>query len=357
VDTEARKVAKNNSKQQTITIDDHKIPVVAVHMRIGDVHLDPDNPRIREDLKKRDKKLPPPSKDDLQKIILELSGVSDLLKSIRDNKGLHEPIYVRHNGVVAEGNCRTAIYLKLHQGNPKDPTWQKIDALILPDTVTERQIAVLQGHLHVTGKITWRKHEQAGHLYTMKHTYQMAPAAIAKALGMREKEVEREIRSYELNLEVIKEISKTEKKGDSKKAASVDGRKKFSTIHEIFKVRDMEEWRAKPANIETFKKLVVEGKIKRGSDVRKLSKIVADPKALEVLKKDGFDKALHVVGKKDPTADAPIFGKLKATAEALKTVSTPMIKRLKDEHSCQTILQELFEAVKEFAATAGVSLK
>ena len=350
-------MAKNNTKQQTITIDDQKIPVIAIQIPIGQVQLDPDNPRIREDLKKRDKKLPPPTKDDLQKIILELSGVSELLKSIRDNRGLHEPIYLRHNGVVAEGNCRTAIYLKLNQAFSKDPTWQKIDALKLPESVTERQIAVLQGHLHVSGKITWRKHEQAGHLYTMKHTYHMTPAAIAKALGMREKEVERDIRSYELNLDVIKDIGKAEKKDDAKKAAPMDGRKKFSTINELYKVRDMEEWRAKPANIETFKKLVVEGKIKRGADVRKLSKIVADPKALEVLKKDGFDKALHVVGKKDPTADAPIFGKLKSTAEALKMVGTPMITRLKDEQGCQKIVQDLFDAVKEFAATAGVSLK
>ncbi len=141
----------------------------------------------------------------------------------------------------------------------------------------------------------------------MKHTYHMSPAAIAKALGMREREVSRVINSYELNLEIIKEINKTEKKGEAKKAISVDGRKKFSTIDELFKVRDMEEWREKPANVTIFKTLVVEGKIKRGADVRKLSKIVSDPKALEVLKKDGFDKALQVAGKKDPTADAPIL--------------------------------------------------
>lgn len=350
-------MAKENTKQRTITIDDEKIPVVAGEMPILEVRLDAENPRIREDLKKRDKKLPPPTREELQKIILDLSGVNDLLKSIRDNKGLHEPIYVRHTGVVAEGNCRTAIYLKLHNANKKDPTWQKIPVLKLPATVTERQIAILQGHLHVSGKITWRKHEQAGHLYAMKHAYNMSHAAIAKSLGMREKEVARVIGSYELNLEIIKEIEKPDRKGNGKKIAGVDGRKKFSTIDELFKVRDMEEWRTKPTNVSTFKKLVIEGKIKRGADVRKLSKIVNDPKAFEVLKKDGFDKALHVAGKKDPTADAPIFSKLKATAAALKTVSAPMITRLKDEQSCQKILKELFDAAKDFADAAGVSLK
>lgn len=350
-------MAKNSAKQQSITIDDEKIPVIADEMLILDVKLDANNPRIREDLKKRGGKLPPPTSEDLQKIILELSGVNDLLKSIRDNKGLHDPIYVRHNGVVAEGNCRTAIYLKLHNANKKDPTWQKIPVLKLPANVTERQIAILQGHLHVSGKITWRKHEQAGHLYTMKHTYHMTPATIAKALGMREKEVDRVIASYELNLEIIQEIGKADKKGGGKKAASVDGRKKFSTIDELFKVRSMEEWRAKPANVSTFKTLVVEGKIKRGADVRKLSKIVNDPKAFDILKKDGFDKALHVVGKKDPTADAPIFKKIRDTAAALNAVKAPIITRLRNEVSAQKIVKELFDAVKQFAETAGVPLK
>lgn len=340
-------MAKSKTTERTITIADEKIPVVAEEIPIGKVELDADNPRIREDLKKRDKKLGPPSRADLQKLILGLSGVDALLKSIRDNKGLHEPIYVRQNGVVAEGNCRTAIYLKLHAANRSDPTWQKIPALRLPATVTEQQIAILQGHLHVAGKITWRKHEQAGHLYTMHKTYHMSAATIAKALGMREKEVNRLLGSYQMNLEVIKELGKDDKG---------DGRKKFSTIDELFKVRDMEEWRSKAANLKTFKTLVIDGKLKRGQDVRKLAKIVNDPKAMEVLKKDGFDKAIHFVGKKDPTADAPIFRRLKETAGVLRKVAAPMISRLRDGNGEQKIVKELYDAVKQFAETAGVKL-
>src|SRR5262245_56893145 len=107
-------MAKNSTSDRTITIADQKIAVVAEEIPIHQVELDADNPRIREDLKKRDKKLGAPTPEDLQKLILGLSGVDALLKSIRDNKGLHDPIYVRRNGVVAEGNCRTAIYQKLH---------------------------------------------------------------------------------------------------------------------------------------------------------------------------------------------------------------------------------------------------
>lgn len=340
-------MTKGKNTVRTITIADEQIPVVADEIPIGKVELDADNPRIREDLKKRDKKLGPPSREELQKLILGLSGVDGLLKSIRDNKGLHEPIYVRQNGVVAEGNCRTAIYLRLHAANRSDATWQKIPALWLPATVTEQQIAILQGHMHVAGKITWRKHEQAGHLYKMHKTYHMSPATIAKALGMREKEVNRLLGSYQMNLEVIKELGK-EDKGD--------GRKKFSTIDELFKVRDMEEWRSKATNLKTFKKLIITGKLKRGQDVRKLPKIVSDPKAMEVLEKDGFDKAIQFVGKKDPTADAPIFGKLKATTNALRNVTSPMIARLRNGNGEREIVKELFDAVKQFAETAGVKL-
>lgn len=55
-------MAKSKTTERTITIADEKIPVVAEEIPIGKVELDADNPRIREDLKKRDKKLGPPSR-------------------------------------------------------------------------------------------------------------------------------------------------------------------------------------------------------------------------------------------------------------------------------------------------------
>src|SRR5688572_29322658 len=94
---------------RTVTIENVAIPVTYEEIPLNKVSLDPENPRIREQVKQMGKTGKIGSKE-LRELILEISGVSTLLRSIRENKGLHEPIYIRNDGRIAEGNCRTAIY-------------------------------------------------------------------------------------------------------------------------------------------------------------------------------------------------------------------------------------------------------
>ncbi|HTE39636.1 MAG TPA: hypothetical protein VK629_02330 [Steroidobacteraceae bacterium] len=344
---ESPQVGKNEQKSttQTVTIENRSIPVTAEDIPLDDVKLDHDNPRIRENLKKRNGKSGIATQKDLQKMILELPGVSSLQRSIRDNKGLHERIYVRDDGVVAEGNCRTAVYLWLRETQKKEQCWKTIPAYRLPANITPRQIAVLQGHMHVAGKITWRKHEQAGHLHYMHTKLAMQPMEIATAMGMSQTEVELLLKSYDVMNELVLPRVKTG-----------DGREKFSTVLELFKVGGMKEWSDKKANVKQFADLVVNGKVSRGQDVRAMPKIIADPRALEALKKEGFSKAISIVGKKDPTADSQLFKKLKGTAKALKTIRKPLIERLRTGKEEQQILKDLHSALKDFASAANVSL-
>src|SRR5688572_3577118 len=125
----------------TLTIEDQQISAVYDELPLKEVRLDPNNPRVREQLKQLglNGNVTPLQ---LRKLILEISGVPALLRAIRENKGLHDPIYVRKDGTVAEGNCRTAIYQALQQAKPDEKCWQTIPAWTLPATITERQIAV-----------------------------------------------------------------------------------------------------------------------------------------------------------------------------------------------------------------------
>lgn len=330
---------------QTVTIEKESIPVVPDDIPLDELKLDRENPRIRENLKKRTGKGGAVSQDELRKMILELPGVSSLQRSIRETKGLHERIYVRDDGVVAEGNCRTAVYKWLREVQPDEPCWKAIPAYRLPANITPRQIAVLQGHMHVAGKITWRKHEQAGHLHYMNDSLKMQPKEIATAMGMSEKEVDLLLKTYEvMNQHVLPRIK------------TGDGREKFSTVLEVFKVKGMNEWASKKANIKELADLVVDGKLNRGQDVRKMPKIITDSRAYTALKKDGFDKAISIVGKKDPTVDSKLFKNLQSTCKALKKVRKPIVERLRGGQHEQQIVKELAAALKEFAAAANMSL-
>lgn len=332
---------------RTVTIENESIPVTYEEIPLDQVRLDPENPRIREHLKQLGK-TGKVTQAELQKIILEISGVPALLRSIRENRGLHDPIYVRHDGRVAEGNCRTSIFLFLRQAPNSDRCWQKIKALRLPPTVTERQIAVLQGHMHVAGKITWRAHEQSGHLHHMHKTLGMTPGEIATAIGLSEPKVKRLLLTYDtMTTHVIPK-------------GAGDSRKKFSYVLEFYTNKKLEEFRAKPDNVKLFASLIVgkDPKLKRGAEVRDLHKIIGNAKAEAALKKEGFGKAISIVGKSDPTADSTVFRKLKElTAFVHKHMRTPEIERLRSGKREQQIVQDLFGALKTAAETAGLKLR
>lgn len=331
---------------QTLIIEGDKIPVRYREMDLEDVHLDPNNPRIQHAVKQKSNGRALNQKE-LRDLILDVPGVSELFKSIRDNEGLLEPIYVRPDGHIIEGNCRAACYLKLHSiaSRNKDNRWQKIPAVFVPK-ISDRQIAVLQGHYHVAGKNKWLAYEKAGHLHMMHNTLKMDEKAIAKALGMREGEVRKNLESYEVMAEKL-----------LPKMKNGNGLEKWSFVQEFFKRKQLEDFRSKSSNVDQFVSLVVSNKLKRGTDVRKFEKIVKHPRALEKLKKDGVESAMTVVAHVDPTANSTTFKKLKEATRLLLRLHGSDLEKLRENEKTQAILRELFQAVSDAAKTAGIELR
>src|SRR6266508_1535369 len=124
-----------------LTIEGTRVPVTHTEVDVDKVHLDPKNPRINYQRVQKDGR--PAKPEELRDFVLDLPGVPDLFKGIRDNGGLIDPIIV-HGDRVVEGNCRAAVFMKLRELMPKDPRWARIPAEVLPQGTTERQIAVLQ---------------------------------------------------------------------------------------------------------------------------------------------------------------------------------------------------------------------
>jgi hypothetical protein len=328
--------------QHAIFIENVSVPVEPRRVPIGDIKLDPANPRIQHEVSKRGKagKI---TQDELGSLILEQSGVSELFKTIRDNGGLLDPIYVRPDGRVIEGNCRAASFLRLHRANPSDAKWQTIPTLLIP-TITDRQVAILQGSFHVSGKNKWQAYEKAGHLHEMHTSLGMDPKAIGRALGMQEKVVTRSLAAYK----VMKEKVLPKMKG-----AGLD---KWSHVEEFFKNKELEEYRGKADNIDHFVELVVTKKVKHGADVRKLPRILKHSGATKVLKKHGVEKAISVVGRHDPTADSVVFRKMKDITSLLNSLPSPDLQRIRDEAKPKKLLEELAAAVRTVARAAGVKI-
>ena len=335
------------SAGQKLTIEGQTIDAEFRFLPLTNVQLDLANPRIQYLLKqsRTNGKL---SQQELAKLIYDqIPGAPSLFTSIRDNRGLLEPILVRPDGRVIEGNCRLACYMRLLATDEKrgatDSIWTEIPAFVVPQ-ISERQVAAFQGRIHVAGKNPWRAYEKAGHIYVMHKTHRMDPKAIGQILSMSESEVLRDIRTYE---------TMTEKLFPKMKGpAAVE---KWSFFAEFFKRKGLEQYRAKPANVNQFVSMVRSGKLKRGADVRKLEKILKSKPAMKELKAKGVDSAMTTLGQADPTADSRTFQQLKRTAKLLQRFPAKDLHRLKQPES-QRILQDLFSAVRAVAKTAGVTV-
>lgn len=325
-----------------LIIEGQAIPVQHRRMPLKDVRLDPSNPRIRHAVKQKSKN-GQISDEDLRKLILDQPGVSLLFTSIRDNGGIFDSIYVHPDGSIIEGNCRAACYMRLHTTYPKDDRWQHIPAVFVPK-ISDRQVAILQGQYHVAGKNKWRAYEKVGQLHHMHTALKMDEKSIAKALGLRESDVVRDLTAYKTMTEKL-----------LPKMKNSNGLEKWSFVQEFYKRKKLETYRSKPENIDEFISLIVDKKLKQGTDVRKLEEIIKHSNAVKSLKKDGIDKALSVVGKIDPTVDSRTFKKLKETTTLLQHLENKELARLQDEKA-RRILQELFAAVKDVAKAAGVKL-
>lgn len=332
---------------QTLTIEGQSIDAQFRLLPLSDVHLDLSNPRIQYLLKQRAKNSKP-TQEELSKLIHDnVPGAPALFASIRDNQGLREPIHVRPDGRVIEGNCRVAAYMRLLAIDRKhgvtDSRWSQIAAFVVPN-ISERQVAAFQGGVHVAGKNPWRAYEKAGHVYAMHTTHGMDPKTIGQQLGMTESEVLRDIRTYETMTEKL-----------FPKMKGMAALEKWSFFAEFYKRKGLEQYRAKPANVDQFVSLVRSGRLKRGADVRKLEKILKDKRAVKELKTKGVDSAMTMLGQADPTADSKTFRHLKKTVKLLQRFPTKDLDRLRDAEP-QRILQELLTAARTMAKTAGLKL-
>ena len=94
-----------------------------------------------------------PSQKDIYNRLKKMEHVRQLVKDIKQNDGLIDPIIVRGGSMeVLEGNSRLAAYRFLAERNPLK--WNRIRCRILPPDTDRSLIFTLLSQYHVTGKKT-----------------------------------------------------------------------------------------------------------------------------------------------------------------------------------------------------------
>src|SRR5437879_2580928 len=155
---------KTNGSGSTITIKlgNQDFDVRRELWPVDKLKLDPSNPRLQYALRRTGMAA---TDKDLHDLLWDLDPVKSLTQSIYQNGGLIEDPVVQRDGRVVEGNCRTVALRELRKKHEKDARWSKVFVRILPDSVTDEQLMLLLGELHIAGKIEWRAFDQAEYVW------------------------------------------------------------------------------------------------------------------------------------------------------------------------------------------------
>ena len=338
--TNSTQTEASNGRQ--LVIEGKLIPVHFQELPVKEIVLDPDNPRIQHAVRQKFKNLAI-KQEDLLNLIYEQPGVPELMVAIRDNGGLTDPIYVRPDGRVIEGNCRAVSFLKLGKAKSQDPAWKSIPAFIVP-SISDRQVAILQGSQHVAGKNKWRAYEKIGHLHTMHTKLGMTPEDIAKALGLgRASSVKQDLLAYTAMTEKL-----------LPKMGGANDLQKWSYVQEFYKNKHLVDYRNKSENVDEFMSMVAGGCFKKGEQVRHLHKILKVPAAVRALKKKDISAALDATSKVDPTVNSKLMRKLQNATESIKKMPAKELQQLLQEESSRAIFAQLVDAIREAGRAAKV---
>lgn len=323
-----------------ITLDQRRVIVRCLDLPLDSVKLDPRNPRIANTVRTSNCGEGAELQRQLTDLLWEDPDVRALFQQVKHNHGLVERIIVRADGVVAEGNCRTVVYNKLAAAFPQDPIWKKIPARVLPSDISERQIAVLLGELHVGGKNKWTAFEKAGHIYELSETHGLTQDEIAKLLKTSKTAVNHSIRAFAAMKERY-----------LPKYGGVGAVYKFSHFLELYKQPDLRGWVADESDvIDEFVDWVGTEKIPKGTDVRALVEIVKSVPALKAFRAQGFEAARRVLEHDQPELTSELFKSMVEMTEALDAARLPDIQRVRKDEvgSAKRIVRNLKESLDRF---------
>ena len=189
--------SKDANAAETLLIRGVHVPVQTTELRQADLRFYVDNPRVYSVLRADGEE---PSQDDIQRKLLELEHVKELIQDIRRDGGLTDPVVVRAGGLeVLEGNSRLAAYRALAKMDPVKWGWMK--CRLLPEDIDERLVFALLGQYHIKGKKDWAPFEQAGFLYRRATIHNIDAAQLAAEIGLSKRKVEHLITTHRFMVE------------------------------------------------------------------------------------------------------------------------------------------------------------
>lgn len=334
-----------NGSTITIPLGGKQVAVKRVIWNVTDLKLDPTNQRLAYLLRTQKKGLPA-TDEELHKILWDMDQVKDLFQSIFQNGGLIEDPIINEGGFVVEGNCRTVCLRELHKKYPQDPRWKQVYVRVLPAYVTEEQLMILLGELHVAGKIEWRAFDQAEYVWRMNKVFGKNFDYLASHLRWSRSKLSQKIAAYEHTKEYIE------------RTADPQGVNRFSHFEEFMKKKELrDKLDTDPEFIQEFGDWVHKGKFPDAKDVRHLPDILDNVEAMKKFETSSIREAEAVLYKENPSLVSNLYSIIDQASSELEKISLAEITALqKGDKPKLEKLHRLISAIKRLESISGVKL-
>lgn len=274
----------------TRNIQGHPVELTLIEVDPNDVRLDPTNPRIGFSMRQLEQ-----GERNEGACVLLLTSQEDteaLKRSIVASNGVQEPIYLRSDQRVAEGNRRVVALRAAQEEFPEDPRFSTMPAWLIPEGTSEDVIQDLLNEIHLGSVRGWAPYERALQMRALLESG-LIEDEIAERYRMTAREVRQQLAAVEFMDRSYFPITAD--------PTEPEHRTKFSYFLEFYKNgRIQDHLEAMPDLPERFARWVRDGQLDTGARVRRLPKVLDSQEATRLLDVVGFDAADEYLAKQHP---------------------------------------------------------
>jgi hypothetical protein len=281
------------------------------------ITLDPTNPRLGFSIRQLNEEMFNDAACTL--LLTSQEDVEELKRSVVLSGGVQEPIYLRANNVVAEGNRRVVAMRLAKEENPGNPRFETMPAWLIPAETPECVVQNLLNEIHLGSVRGWAPYEKALQLRAL-----IVSGLIEEEVAERYRMTARDVRQHIAAAELMDH----EYFPITKEPTDIEHRAKFSYFLEFQKNTKLQKRLLDEPDLAIrFVSWVADGRINTGERVRRLPRILECPKAVQLLENVGFDTAEEYFRQQHPE-EQELYALLEKTRGRLESMTVKELDEL-----------------------------
>jgi hypothetical protein len=314
----------------TRNIQGYSVELTLIEVNPNDVTLDPANPRIGFSMRQLGEEERNEAACSL--LLTSQEDTEALRRSIIASGGVQEPIYLRADGRVAEGNRRVVALRAALEEHPEDPQLTKMPAWRIPEKTPEHVIQDLLNEVHLGSVRGWAPYEKALQMRALVEGG-LIEEEIAERYRMEARDVRQQLAAIDFMDSQYFPITDN--------PTDPEHRTKFSYFLEFYKNgRIQAHSDSIPDLQERFARWVRDGRIDTGARVRRLPKILDSREATRLLDLIGFDAADEYLAKQHPE-EQELYALVERTRIRLESMTVTELMELSGSQERRDIFSNL----------------